>query len=342
VQELNRVPLLGSLIQQRTYNDPNTEKQFGYIVYDTGVINVANPPAIVDPGSFPANLQNRAEVQCLSKITDAKLNVALTLAEINKTLALIAGRTKKIANSYNSIRRGNFKQAYADLGFRPGKTSKSVSEMTLEIQYGWRPLMADIVAAYEVLTSGFKRHGVLIKGKSRTHDTVDVPWRSYYVAPDGSFRSKYRDKIEYQCEVILWYEVVNPYLLLASSVGLTNPFTVAWELVPFSFIVDWFVPVGNVLSGLSVEHGLAFKGGTCTKRTIASRECVTEVNSEVIISGASAGKMLTQGFARGSSSSFNMSRTTYNVSPLPRFYYKNPISTEHVLNAIALFGSSRK
>ena len=42
----------------------------------------------------------------------------------------------------------------------------------------------------------------------------------------------------------------------AAQFGLTNPLLVAWEVVPFSFVVDWFLPVGDYLEGLTSLHGL--------------------------------------------------------------------------------------
>jgi hypothetical protein len=40
-----------------------------------------------------------------------------------------------------------------------------------------------------------------------------------------------------------------------TSLGLTNPALVAWELVPFSFVVDWALPIGDWLSSLDAMLG---------------------------------------------------------------------------------------
>lgn len=52
--------------------------------------------------------------------------------------------------------------------------------------------------------------------------------------------------------------VTNPNLLLASRLGLTNPASIAWELVPFSFVVDWFGTVGEFLASWTDFDGLEF------------------------------------------------------------------------------------
>ena len=51
-------------------------------------------------------------------------------------------------------------------------------------------------------------------------------------------------------------KVSNPNVLLANRLGLLNPISVAWELVPFSFLIDWFVPVGNYLDSFTDFVGL--------------------------------------------------------------------------------------
>jgi hypothetical protein len=44
--------------------------------------------------------------------------------------------------------------------------------------------------------------------------------------------------------------------------GLVNPFEVAWEIVPFSFVADWFLPIGRYLSALDVPLRFEHIGGS--------------------------------------------------------------------------------
>jgi hypothetical protein len=45
--------------------------------------------------------------------------------------------------------------------------------------------------------------------------------------------------------------VSNPNLAIANQMGFVNPLSVAWEAVPFSFVVDWFSNVGQCLSAMT-------------------------------------------------------------------------------------------
>lgn len=49
------------------------------------------------------------------------------------------------------------------------------------------------------------------------------------------------------------------------SHGLTNPAALAWELFPLSFVIDWFIPIGSFLDGLSTSLGMEFRDGYMTK-----------------------------------------------------------------------------
>lgn len=48
----------------------------------------------------------------------------------------------------------------------------------------------------------------------------------------------------------------NPGLRQLNGLGLLNPALLWWELLPYSFVVDWFLPVGDVLTSLTAGIGM--------------------------------------------------------------------------------------
>ena len=50
--------------------------------------------------------------------------------------------------------------------------------------------------------------------------------------------------------------VSNPNLFLANQLGFVNAGVVAWDVVPFSFVLDWFVNVGQFLAAFTDFWGL--------------------------------------------------------------------------------------
>jgi hypothetical protein len=40
------------------------------------------------------------------------------------------------------------------------------------------------------------------------------------------------------------------------ALGLLDPLTVAWEIIPYSFVIDWFVPIGTYFENLNTIPAL--------------------------------------------------------------------------------------
>jgi len=52
----------------------------------------------------------------------------------------------------------------------------------------------------------------------------------------------------------------------AHRISLGNPMELAWELIPFSFVVDWFLPIGNWISALDATLHVTGTWGTVTTK----------------------------------------------------------------------------
>jgi hypothetical protein len=66
--------------------------------------------------------------------------------------------------------------------------------------------------------------------------------------------------------------------LMAQVLGINAPFHLAWELVPFSFVVDWFLPVGRLIDRVEPRRAL----GSITKQfEIGSVWCSQKTTSTV-------------------------------------------------------------
>jgi hypothetical protein len=48
---------------------------------------------------------------------------------------------------------------------------------------------------------------------------------------------------------------------VANSIGLLNPLTIAWEVLPFSFVVDWFVNIGDCIAEAGAFNGVTILDG---------------------------------------------------------------------------------
>lgn len=119
--------------------------------------------------------------------------------------------------------------------------------MWLEFHFGWEPLIKDIYAGVNVLQSGFPPIRVRARAHAKTRDI--------YNGGPTNYERKFDLRVEYGANVF----VDDPMLWKANQLGLINPAVVAWELVPFSFVVDWFLPVGSFLGQFTDFVGLTLR-----------------------------------------------------------------------------------
>jgi len=283
--------------------------------------------------SFPRTTQlpgqnsvYRAEVECLLKVRDMSVNLLQVFAERQKSIDMIADRTARVYRAYIAAKRGKFREAAKVLGV--DKRGKKTASSWLELQYGWLPLLSDIHGGYEYLTGRRAVKGTLfnVKRTITDNDSQVIANQTESWSVTSNIQTKLITKVS------LWYSVEYEALSEASKLGLLNPLEIAWELTPWSFVVDWLLPVGNVLGALSATSGCTFKGGTLTRvldqtmQTMVIPRSVMDRGQGVMQSGKSV----------GTGKYFSMNRQVYTGTPFPMPYVKNPLSVGHALNAVAL------
>jgi hypothetical protein len=151
---------------------------------------------------------------------------------------------------------------------------------------------------------------------------------------------KHRLICEGRAYVRLDANIQSTYLEYFDQAGLLNPVEIAWELVPYSFIVDWFVPIGNCLSALSASAGLTL-GSTSQLHTFykGTFEAKTYGSDYPFPYGAGSQGFTQHGHYVSAACVFSRS-PLYGHWPIPELYNKkNPFTTTHILNAIALIAA---
>ena len=132
---------------------------------------------------------------------------------------------------------------------------KSIANAYLEVIFGWTPLLADIHAAGHALAS--------IKPD---YQTVKVKQSGpFHGVQNKAFGTSSFDG-ELHVTLALGVSVSNPNAWMLERLGLLNPVAVAWDLVPWSFVVNMFVNTGQLVNSLTDFTGLAFDSeGTYTQ-----------------------------------------------------------------------------
>lgn len=273
-------------------------------------------------------------MKALSKLKAQKVNLSVAFGERKEAAEMMAHTVTNIAKSVRQFRGRNPLQWLKVLKNQTGHGKRdNIPNSWLELQYGWKPLMQDVHGAVSAL-NGRERDGdayrATVKAALREKGTRTVqlngpPYCMYSVPLT----------YEYGTAVRLDYVLENPLLATLAQLGITNPAELVWELVPYSFVIDWFTPVGNYLSSLDAALGWSLKGGS---RTDWARHQGEDLAQGYTYQGYYQGTNISHKYE---CNQFAFNRTVYTSSPLPRFPgIKNPLSTGHIANAMSLLVSA--
>lgn len=213
-----------------------------------------------------------------------------------------------------------------------------LSRTWLEYSYGWKPLLKDVDDVMKALA----RHTV--ERQNVTHTvTATVGFENPLVSK--TFQASGYDMTYVYTEsrkerLTVSFKKPDSLLNAANNFGILNPLEVAWELIPFSFVVDWFLPVGDALRNLTSTTGLEFQGGSRTRHTKTSGKVRIYGNGRSYEWNGAGSRMICSGECTGITTSFELKRTVLVTFPSPTWPTpKDPRSIAHGLSAVALLSS---
>lgn len=289
--------------------------------YDTSdVFNLGPVPNAFWWGTYPGvnwsnELESMAIANALQSMKDQKVGLGEDLLTAKQTYSMLADSGMLLLRAALALKRGNIGQVWSLL--KDGRSAvKQGANYYLQYKYGWKPLMSDIHGLTSLLKEQLKPALILKSyGKSGKEG---LWWPSGWDYSNEGSGTR-------QAKCTLYAMPDGTYSRLGDRLGLSNPLSLAWEIVPFSFVVDWFIPVGSTLDGFLAPAGLTFISGSCTQQVTCEN-----VTTRQPPSGLFGSPMVTKVKA------FGVERKAYGDWPRPGFYTTNPFSSNHGLSAFAL------
>lgn len=310
----------------------------------TGLESLGVLNAVYASQGVPTSFRDRALIKARLAMKDQSVNLGVAFAERNKTAQLIGTTAIRIANAARHLMHGSFKKAARDLGIKKPRKPRgnSIHGQWLELQYGWLPLLSDCYGSVEALAKRDKSDWIVTgKGSVKEPIAVDRITSSVSSISYGHGKASGTRGVYVRIDAI----PQNDMLLNMNSLGLTNPLTIAWELVPFSFVVDWFLPVGSFVD--SMDAMLGYGPTWCSISTLERFRVSHRLMSSNYKTGSGL-HIYTHDMTRSGSahreyvSLIREALTSVPLPLLPRF--KDPRSLAHMANGLALLASvfSRK
>lgn len=355
----------GSLYQTKWTITSNVAYSGGRLTHD--LASSADDPA------------QRAISKLIEEMSVTRSNISVGAAELGKTASMVAKSATKIFKAVKALKNARFGEFAGVLGlttttsqsrrfytglnravrrdFRGNpygssfqydrafrhysrqtgsRTSDFLADTWLEYSYGWKPLLKDVHDVAESAANYLNQtQGEFFVAKTR----VSAEKNTFTETIVSDTTLKFWGSSKIVLEMCVRYKIPPGAMSFANAFGLNNPLEVAWELVPFSFIVDWFLPVGDAIRALTGFNGLVFKSGY--KSFIHTRQIVSsaEGNGRTIIRGADT---WTGANGKGTAhrAEFNFGRRI--LTDFPNFgfpQFKDPRSFAHATSAIALLQS---
>lgn len=292
-------------------------------------------------GRYP--IDNGSHVEALleakASLDRADAQLGVLLAELTKTMAMLTkvltdlrkylAFAKKFLYKASGYRNHIVQKVMRTTATKAGRRKivrllgKEAANRWLEYQYGWKPLMSDIYGVANLIDQQIQK-------KRTIRGTAD---KRSGVAPNYAFKPVNSGLMQVNPQVVagafcrLDWSIQNSAARMFNRLGLSNVLDIGWELIPFSFVIDWVVPIGDFLKSMSAGWGLTFKGGSMTKYSTANID-VTWTQYP---------------FIKGAPINYNIRSVSWFRYPVSndgmldsQLYVKNPISVTRAVTALAL------
>lgn len=161
------------------------------------------------------------------------------------TLRMLKGATRLLSGVGSVL--SWIAQDISKSGHRGQRALDYATGKWLEYSYGWKPLVNSVYDAFDNLSrvraSEVQRIVARAGNRRETNQVLSLSQSSY-----GPY--KVNQHVINRDRIILCYEFHVGGMSTVGDWTSLNPATIAWELLPFSFVADWFVSVGDSLRNL--------------------------------------------------------------------------------------------
>lgn len=218
-------------------------------------------------GSDAARCSDIAVINAFKNMNASPVMAGEILADFGKTLSMLRHPFRKAtdyATRMVASRNRLMKRKSMTL-------LKATGQTWLEYRYGWRPLIQDthevVRQATKLRAASDRRFQVARGGASSERSiTLSIDTKIYSDAYAVVGTRTLTEKVRANAGVMFSTRPSSIGERVSSALGLgaRDVLPTAWELVPFSFVADWFVNIGDWLEAISPRSDISVRSSWCT------------------------------------------------------------------------------
>lgn len=218
--------------------------------YDSSMIVSRMASLMSGIETFSSNDKDLLNSQVDAEIGSGMAQLYVTLAEGKKTVSMIVEACRLLRKTLAEVRRDlNLRRRMLRTVMGRKLLLDEASKRWLEGRYGWRPFIFDIMSMIEAAKSRPVRFTARAKDvRSGTISQYNGTMSLYIgcgatgMHVDGTLYRRLRvgSTVDYHVDLGLD----------ALSFGLFDILGTGWELIPYSFVIDWFINLGDQLQAL--------------------------------------------------------------------------------------------
>lgn len=208
--------------------------------------------------TFDPSLADDILRKVLSEMLEDDVAFNAFLLQGKQSLKMVANLATGIAHGTDRLMEADFKQPKSFRKFLANASEEAISNFSgkyLEFLYGWKPLADDVENAFQSMLDGYtgpeqKRFRLKVKKSRKKKSIIELDraastyWTTNYVW------RQLLDKVNF-AKIVLHYEFPSQ---AGEMLPTMTPFGTAWEAAPWSFVVDWFVPIGDWVGAMEATQ----------------------------------------------------------------------------------------
>lgn len=195
-----------------------------------------------------------------------------SLGELPETIAWIASIYKRALTCVRLFKDKKFLiRSISNVSNK--SVASGLADVWLEFRYAFRPLVFEMKQALEAARSQIaKGTRQTARGFSRDNSVNSYQRTLVNAFGHGNANVDCKETTTRNVRAGVLFDIEDDINGIMALWGLDKPLDTVWELTPFSFILDWFFNIGNVISAWAPKPSLRTLGSWVTYEELISKE----------------------------------------------------------------------